>query len=153
VPAISRITFTEENDARPTYVCAIAAGLALIIDRVILDNAANHTRTLYIIAIWIFLIAAISGITCLMGCIWHPIPKERRADGQLTKLHLNESPDITSTLSTPMFSSLEERITSDDEESVGDSQIELRDPIQWIKMTLVLACIGIDILLLIKWNH
>jgi hypothetical protein len=150
MPATTRVTFTEENDARPTYACAIATGLVLIIDQVLLRSAANHTRMLYVTALGIFMIAAVLGMTCLINCIWHPIPKERRADGQLTNLHLNESPDIAS---VPMFASLDEQIISDGEESVDSSQVELRDPIQWSKMALVLVCIGIDILLLIKWNH
>src|SRR5271168_1719299 len=128
MPAISRVTSSEENDARPTYACAIAAGIALIVDQVIRRNVASHTRTLYITAMWIFLLAAVFGLNCLMNCIWHPIPKERRADGQLTDLHLNERSEISSTASAPTFSSLDQQITSDDDESVDSSQVELRDP-------------------------
>jgi hypothetical protein len=80
---LSRVTFSEENDARPTYACAIVAGLALIIDQVVLYNTASHTRTLYITALWISILAAILGMNCLMSCVWHPIPKERRSDGRL----------------------------------------------------------------------
>ena len=153
MPGISRVTFSEENDARPTYVCAVAAVLTLIIDQVILHNTAGHIRTLYITATWISMLAAILGMNCLINCVWHPIPKERRSDGRLTSLHLNRSTDSTLETSAPMFSSLDERIISDDEELVDSSQVELRNPIQWSKMALVLACVGIDVLLLIKWGH
>ena len=153
MPAVSRVTFTEKNDARGTYVFATAAGLVLVIDRALLHNIGSHTRTLYVAAIWISLIAFVLGINNLLGCIWHPIPKELRADGQLTTLHLNETPEKASSAPAQMFSSLEDQIPADDEESVDASLVELRDPIQWAKMGLILACIGIDVLLLIKWGH
>ena len=153
MPAVSRVTFTEKNDARATYVFAIAAGLVLVIDRALLHNIGSHTRTLYVAAIWISLIEFVLGINNLLGCIWHPIPKELRADGQLATLHLNETPEKASSAPAQMFSSLEDQIPADDEESVDASLVELRDPIQWAKMGLILACIGIDVLLLIKWGH
>jgi hypothetical protein len=151
--AVSHVTFAEENDAKPACACAIAAGIILSIDQVVLHYATSHTRTLYIAPCWIFVLAAILAMNCVMNCIWHPIPKERRDDGQLTNLHLNETPHMVPATSAPMFSSLEERISSDDEESVGASQVELRDPIQWRKMTLVSAFVLLDILFLITWSH
>ncbi len=153
MPAVSRVTFTEKNDARSTYVFAIAAGLVLAIDHALLHNIGSHTRTLYVAAIWISLIAFVLGINNLLGCIWHPIPKELRADGQLTTLHLNETPEKASSAPAQMFSSLDDQVAANDEETVGASLVELRDPIQWAKMGLILACIGIDFLLLIKWGH
>jgi hypothetical protein len=153
MPVVSRVTFTEENDARATYVFALAACIALLINQVLRHGTETHPRVLYSAAVLTSLIAAVLAINNLLGCIWHPIPKELRADLQLTTLHLNESPEQESSARTQMFSSLEDQISADDEESVDASLVELRDPIQWTKMALILACIGIDLLLLIKWSH
>jgi hypothetical protein len=153
MPVVSRVTFTEENDARATYVFALAVVLVLLVDQVLLHSVGSHTRALYVAAVLISLIAAVSGINNLLGCIVHPIPKELRANDQLTTLHLNESPQEASSAPALMFSSLEDQVSADDEETVDGSQVELRDPIQWSKMALILACIGIDFLLLIKWGH
>jgi hypothetical protein len=153
MPVVSRVTFTEENDARATYIFALAAGIALVVDQVLVHSTGSHSRALYGAAVLTWLIAAVLALNNLMGCIWHPILKEQRADGQLTTLHLNKSPEKASSAPAQMFSSLEDQIPADDEDSVDASLVELRDPIQWTKMALILVCIGVDVLLLVKWNH
>ena len=99
------------------------------------------------------MIAFIIGLNNLLGCIWHPIPKNLRADGQLTTLHLNEVPLTSITAPPTMSDSLEEQVTADDDESVDASQVEIRNPIQWKKLALITICICVDFALLVKWSH
>jgi len=153
-PVITRVTFTEENDARPTYICAAIAALVLMIGRAVQDISSSHTRSIYTFGACLALLAAIPGMYCVLGCIWHPLPKARRTDGELTNLHLSGVTQAESSPSAPsMFASVDDQVAADDEESVDMTQVELRDPIQWGKMALVLTAVGIDILLMVFWSR
>ena len=150
---VSSVKFSEDNDARPTYVCAGIAALLILTDQVVRRTSSIQTRSIYCLAALMFLIAAVTGMNSLLRCIWHPIPKSRRADGELTTLHLDNSPDVALNAPKQMFASLEDQIAADDEELVGASQVEVRDKIQWGKLFLITACIGCNILLLVLFSH
>jgi hypothetical protein len=151
---VSSAKFTENNDARPTYFCAGLAALLILTDQVVRRTSSIQTRSIYCLAAFMFLIAAVMGMNSLLGCIWHPIPKSRRGDGELTTLHLNNSTDDEAPIaSSQMFASLEDEVANGDEELIGASQIEMRDKIQWGKLSLITMCIGFDILLLTLFSH
>ena len=150
---ISRVTFTESNDARPTYFFAGVTVALIAIDQILLSISSSSTRSIYICSAFCFLIAAICGLNCILGCIWHPIPIERRTSGQITSLHLDSFAAAPTAKSDQMFESLEQRLAEDQEESVDASQVEVRDPIQWVKFSLVSGCLGCCIFLIVYFGH
>ena len=151
---ISRVTFSEKNDARPTLLFAGLAGIALIADHAYIHYSAHHpsSRSLYILSACLTAIAAVLGMYCLMGCIWHPIPADRRSS-QLITVQLSRSEQPAPTAPPAMFSDLDTDIASTDDEAVDSSQLEIRSPIQWAKMCIVLASVGIDLTLMVLWTH
>jgi hypothetical protein len=151
---VSRVWFTESNDARPTCFVAAFAFALLTIDQIALRVLASQSRGLYITAVITTGFSGVLGMNCALGCIWHPIPKERRADGQLTTLHLGATPPADQDQSpTPMFQSLDENFAAGQEEVLDESQVELRDPIQWLKLLTIVTCVGIDFAFMVVFGH
>jgi hypothetical protein len=154
VAGISRVTFSERNDARPTYFVAAISLALLMMDQFALRVLTSPFRGLYIVATVTAGLSGVLGMNCFLGCIWHPIPKALRADGQLTALHLGATPPAEEGQTSPqMFSSLDDNIASNDEELVDSSEVELRDPIQWLKLVTVVACVGANFTLIILLSH
>jgi hypothetical protein len=149
---VSNPRFTEKNDARPTYLFAGLGAVLLLLDHILQVILHPHSRTLYIVAVLISELSSALGIYTVVGCIWHPIPKGIRADGELTTLHLDKPVDSQLHTDKPMFASIEDQTNADDD-SVGMSQVEVRSPIQWAKMALVLTSVGLDAALIIIWGH
>jgi hypothetical protein len=148
----SRVTFSESNDARPVYVFCGVAALLFIIDHELQLKLGHHFGLLYGSALLCGAIGTIYGIYCVMGCIWHPIPIEDRGDSGLTAIHLDRAPTADAPHDTSMFGSLDDQVNADDD-SVDSSQVELRDPIQWAKMFIVLALLATNIALVMIWGR
>jgi len=149
----SRLTFSEANSAAPThFLTAFSIGL-LAIDRAAHLHFHFQSRAIYIAASWVLYLGALLGINVLIGCIWHPIPKERRAAGGLSVLNLSSpTPNRPKAPGTAAVFQLLDDQTSDSEE-VDASQAELRDAIQWRKLFLVLTTLALAFLLLVHWAH
>lgn len=150
---VSRVVFTEANDARPTYFCC-ATATALFAVSQLFRQTGSHSTGLNTLALLTTGLATSLGATCIMGCIWHPIPKGRRRDGQLTTLRLADSPEAgVPTQENLMFSSLDDQVSKDDDEAVGASEIEVRNPIQWRALCLTFAAVGFNIMLALVLGH
>jgi hypothetical protein len=135
---VSQVTFSERNDARPTYWLTATAIVALLIDATLHFLLHIQGRELFCAACLITLIATSTGIYCLAGCVWHPIPPDRRQALGMTSLHLS---------STTKFQAVNQ------DEIVDASQTEMRDQIQWQKMLMVSLCITLNSVLLIFFAH
>ncbi|SEF55390.1 hypothetical protein SAMN05421819_0398 [Bryocella elongata] len=149
----SRVTFSEANSAAPTYfVTAFSVGL-LVIDRAAHLLLHFQTRAIYIAASWVLYLGALLGINVLAGCIWHPIPKERRAVGGMSLLNLNSPtrPPYKAPGTSAILQQLNEP-TSDFEE-VDASQTEMRDAIEWRKLVVTSATLASAFFLLVHWAH
>jgi hypothetical protein len=145
---VSPPRFTEENDARPTHVIAGLAIALLVIDHLVQLTAGPHSRTLYMAAVLVAMTAWITGMYCLAGCIWHPIPKELRTTGGVISL----TPPGPEATPASMFTSFDE-LTAIPDDSVDSSQTEVRARIQWMKMFLILGSLALTFFLLVHWSH
>jgi hypothetical protein len=150
---IVRLSFTEKNDARPTYVCAAVTAFILTLGQIIRQASVSHDSSIYIAGTWLFFLTVVLGSSCVMGCIWHPIPRDRRSGSGMTTLGIEDLKDKTTSTSEPMFTPLDEKMMADDEESVDMALVELRDHLQWGKMGLILACFAIDVFLIVIRIH
>lgn len=128
---VSQPTFTERNDPRPTYfACAAAVCLAFLDYALRGFDPRGKVGFIGLASVFACMIALMLWLYCLMGCIWHPVPKQYRDQEGLT-LHLASGKSRTA-VPIPSLASLDS-LTADDEQ-VNANHVELRDRIQWLRI-------------------
>jgi len=150
---VSRLPFSEENDAKPTYALAAITFAVFILDQLARHLLHYEGRFLFGAGCLMTMSTAIMAIYCLAGCIWHPIPKDRRANDGMTTLNLSLTAMDESAPAQAMFSQLDDETSIVGEEEVDASQAELRDKIEWKKFFLVAACVAGNVALLVALAH
>jgi hypothetical protein len=126
---VSQPTFTEQNDARPTFAVAAFSLVIILVDQIASWMFHYQGRAVFGLACLSTMTMGTMGVYVIAGCIWHPIPKERRFTQGLTTLNLTSSKSSTNS-------------AGDDFTPVSAYQAELRDRIQWTKLLLVTLCIA-----------
>ncbi|HXB62308.1 MAG TPA: hypothetical protein VNU94_05615 [Acidobacteriaceae bacterium] len=90
--------------------------------------------------IFCLLVIFISTLYVIMGAIWHPIPGGYQGDITSLKLDTNNTPIPEADFK---LLDLDSAFQEKDDPLVSESDLEVRDHIQWLKMLKVLACLTV----------